>query len=188
MANERGHMCDMPVCEQSLMETSATEAVYFSSLKKPRTSLHNTDTGGRRNPSSEALSPPQQTSFAPVIITNRYNIKLQAPMLLSTLTALQGGWPFLPRCDFQIVYFPPNFTATRSPQESANWKLLRHCNTALAEAGPLLQPDPLVAHIRIIPGAVLAARQLWEKAGKVTTGLQAGGSPSPLPCVLHTLL
>ncbi|EPQ02406.1 hypothetical protein D623_10035110 [Myotis brandtii] len=57
MANERGHMRDMPVCEQSLMETSATEAVYFSSLKKPRTSLHNTDTGGRRNPSSGAWPP-----------------------------------------------------------------------------------------------------------------------------------
>lgn len=95
MANECGHMCDMPVCEQSLMETSDTEAVYFSSLKKPCTSLHSTDTGGRRNPSSEA-PPPQQTSFAPVIIT-RYNIKLQALMLLSTLTALQGGLPFLPR-------------------------------------------------------------------------------------------
>lgn len=40
------------------METSATEAVYFLSLKKPPTSLHSTDTGGRRNPSSEAWSLP----------------------------------------------------------------------------------------------------------------------------------
>lgn len=61
-------------------------------------------------------------------------------------------------------------------------------NTALAEGGPSLQPDPLVAHVRIIPGAVLAARQLWEEAGKITMGLQAGRSPSPLPCVLHSLL
>lgn len=30
------------------------------------------------------------------------------------------------------------------------------------EDGPSLQPDPLVAHVRVVPGAVPAARQLWE--------------------------
>lgn len=94
---------------------SATEAVYFSSLKKPRTSLHNTDTGGRRNPSSGAWPPAD--FLCPVVITNRDHIKPQAPMLPSTPTTLQGRLPLPPRCDVQTVYFPQNVKATRRPRE-----------------------------------------------------------------------
>lgn len=80
------------------------------------------------------------------------------------LTTLQGrllfARPFLLLFKFWIIYFPPDF---KGVQESrADWQLLHRCDAALAAGGRSLEPDPLVAHVCIVPRAVLSAWQLRE--------------------------
>lgn len=154
-------------------------AVLFVSRKQQRANPHDRARVWMREPSSRAWSPSRPTPSG-----GHRPVRTQ-PDGSKPSGAEDTPFPQRHRGVFHRGVFYrsplPNCTARGAPR-------VRSPSSLVTAGAPSLQPDPLVAHVRVVPGAVPAARQLWREAatspsahGHVRSPAPPTAAPSPPP-------